>query len=79
MWFVLTLIDPGLIHEKAQMGEEGFEGARSLFPANFDPKKIQPEFSGKCNTPAILLVIRYICTRVYVVSSLSYVCETPLP
>ena len=38
--------DPLLIHEKVQLEEEGFEGALNLFPANFDPKKVQPEFSG---------------------------------
>ena len=46
--------DPLLVHEKAQTGEDGFEGALELFPASFNPKTIQPEFSGK------MLVLDYI-------------------
>ena len=46
--------DPLLIHEKAQLGEEGFEGALDLFPADYNPKKLQPEFSGK------MLVLDYL-------------------
>ena len=46
--------DPLLIYEKAQLSEEGFEGALELFPAHFNPKKIQPEFSGK------MLVLDYL-------------------
>ena len=42
--------DPLLIHEKVQLEEEGFEGALNLFPATFDPKKVQPEFSGEQET-----------------------------
>ena len=38
--------DPLLVYEKAQLGEDGFEGALDLFPDTFDPKRIQPEFSG---------------------------------
>ena len=40
--------DPILVYEKAQVEEDGFEGALELFPSNFDPKKLQPEFSGVC-------------------------------
>ena len=40
------VLDPLLVYEKAEMGEDGFEGALDLFPEIFDPKKIQPEFSG---------------------------------
>ena len=42
------LTDPVLVYDKVEAGEEGFEGARDLFPSTFDPKKNQPEFSGKC-------------------------------
>ena len=35
-----------LIYEKASEGEEGFEEALDLFPDSFNPKEIQPEFSG---------------------------------
>ena len=45
---LLPSSDPLLVYEKAQVGEEGFEGALELFPSNFDPKKLQPEFSGLC-------------------------------
>lgn len=38
---------PILVHEKACLREPGFENALELFPANFDPKSVQPEFSGK--------------------------------
>ncbi len=38
--------DPLLIYDKALEREEGFETALDLFPKNFDPKEIQPEFSG---------------------------------
>ena len=44
----ISLLDPLLIYEKAEMGEDGFEGALDLFPETFDPKRIQPEFSGVC-------------------------------
>ena len=40
------------MYEKAQFGEDGFEGALEQFPQAFDPKKIQPEFSGR----AVVLV-----------------------
>ena len=39
------------------MGEDGFEGALDLFPETFDPKRIQPEFSGMvydCNQVKII-------------------------
>lgn len=38
--------DPLLIYDKAVDGEEGFEGALDQFPHDFNPKEIQPEFSG---------------------------------
>ncbi|XP_062500360.1 DNA repair and recombination protein RAD54-like isoform X2 [Corticium candelabrum] len=38
---------PALIFEKAQSGENGFEGALELFPKSFDSRKCQPEMSGK--------------------------------
>lgn len=38
---------PELIYDKAQTGEEGFERAREMFPANFSLKQLQPELSGK--------------------------------
>jgi len=38
--------DPLLIYEKALEGDEGFEGALEHYPSSFNPKKIQPEFSG---------------------------------
>eukprot|EP00731_Ephydatia_muelleri_P018094 Em0011g134a len=37
---------PVLVYDKVEAGEEGFEGARDLFPSTFDPHKNQPEFSG---------------------------------
>ena len=40
------LLDPMLIYEKVLEGGEGFEGALKLFPDNFNPNEIQPEFSG---------------------------------
>ncbi len=46
--------DPLLVYEKAQLGEEGFERAIDLFPAGFNPNKLQPEFSGK------MLVLDYL-------------------
>ncbi|CAI8028357.1 DNA repair and recombination protein RAD54-like [Geodia barretti] len=48
---------PQLVYEKAQLGEEGFEGALDLFPASFDPKKLQPEFSGKMLVLDCLLAV----------------------
>jgi len=39
--------DPLLIYDKALEGEEGFEGALDHYPTSFNPKKIQPEFSGE--------------------------------
>ena len=44
------------MYEKAQLGEEGFEGALDLFPASFDPKKLQPEFSGTTHIWEITLL-----------------------
>ncbi|KAK2569941.1 DNA repair and recombination protein RAD54-like [Acropora cervicornis] len=38
---------PELIYDKAQTGEEGFERALEMFPANFSLKQLQPELSGK--------------------------------
>lgn len=38
---------PELIYDKAQMGEEGFEGVLDLFPPSFNLKHLQPELSGK--------------------------------
>ncbi len=52
--FSFSCSDPLLIYEKAQLGEEGFEGALELFPADFNPKRLQPEFSGK------MLVLDYL-------------------
>ncbi len=45
--------DPMLIYSKVLEGGEGFEGTFKLFPDNFNPNEIQPEFSGMshaCNT-----------------------------
>ena len=39
--------DPELIYDKAQTGEEGFDGALDLFPQNFSLKQLQPELSGE--------------------------------
>lgn len=38
---------PELIYDKAQTGEEGFDGALDLFPQSFSLKQLQPELSGK--------------------------------
>lgn len=40
-------VDPELIYDKAQTGEEGFEGVLDLFPSSFSLKHLQPELSGK--------------------------------
>lgn len=45
------------MYEKAQLGEDGFEGALELFPSNFDPNKLQPEFSGKMLVLDCLLAV----------------------
>ena len=37
---------PTVVYQKAEAAEDGFEGALNLFPNNFDPTKLQPEFSG---------------------------------
>ena len=42
----LLISDPELIYDKAQTGEEGFERALEMFPANFSLKQLQPELSG---------------------------------
>ena len=39
--------DPELIYDKAQMGEDGFEGILDLFPKSFSLKQVQPELSGE--------------------------------
>lgn len=41
------IIDPELIYDKAQTGEEGFEGVLDLFPQSFSLKQVQPELSGE--------------------------------
>ncbi|KAJ7325361.1 DNA repair and recombination protein RAD54-like [Desmophyllum pertusum] len=38
---------PELIYDKAQTGEDGFEGVLDLFPQSFNLKQVQPELSGK--------------------------------
>ncbi|PFX22519.1 DNA repair and recombination protein RAD54-like isoform X3 [Stylophora pistillata] len=38
---------PELIYDKAQMGEDGFEGILDMFPKTFSLKQVQPELSGK--------------------------------
>jgi hypothetical protein len=64
---LILLLDPLLVYEKAEMGEDGFEGALDLFPETFDPKRIQPEFSGKSDTTSIYLaILLVICTCVCV-------------
>lgn len=62
---------PLLIYDRVQMREEGFENALELFPTAFNPKTIQPEYSGK------MLVLDYIlavtksttCDKVVLVSN----------
>jgi len=50
---------PELVYEKCQKGTDGFEGALAQFPANFDPRRLQTEFSGKlCVLDCILALIR---------------------
>ena len=44
------------------MGEDGFEGALDLFPETFDPKRIQPEFSGAQN----IILLMTVCVCVFV-------------
>lgn len=48
---------PVLVYDKVEAGEEGFEGARELFPSNFDPHKNQPEFSGKMQVLDCILAL----------------------
>jgi len=36
-----------LIYDKAQTGEDGFEGVLDLFPPSFSLKHLQPELSGE--------------------------------
>ena len=43
------IIDPELIYDKAQTGEEGFEGVLDMFPQSFSLKQVQPELSGECH------------------------------
>ncbi|XP_065905293.1 DNA repair and recombination protein RAD54-like [Dysidea avara] len=48
---------PLLIYDKALEGDEGFEGALEHYPSSFNPKKIQPEFSGKMQVLDYILAI----------------------
>ena len=50
IYYIICFLDPLLVYEKAEMGEDGFEGALDRFPETFDPKRIQPEFSGMSST-----------------------------
>ena len=59
----MSFLDPALIYEKAQLGEEGFRGALDLFPANFDPRLCQPEFSGKMQVLDYILAITKTSTN----------------
>ncbi|XP_065830835.1 DNA repair and recombination protein RAD54-like [Oscarella lobularis] len=63
---------PALIYEKAQLGEEGFRGALDLFPANFDPRLCQPEFSGKMQVLDYILAITKTSTNDKVVLISNY-------
>ncbi|CAH1775691.1 unnamed protein product [Owenia fusiformis] len=38
---------PDLIYEKCVEGSGGFNGGLDMFPTKYDPKKLQPELSGK--------------------------------
>ena len=42
----LKILDPELIYEKCTEKAEGFEDALKCFPAKFNIKTVQPEFSG---------------------------------
>ncbi|XP_057371515.1 DNA repair and recombination protein RAD54-like [Daphnia carinata] len=50
---------PELIYDKCQSGVDGFEDTLPLFPANFDPRKLQTELSGKlCVLDCILAMVK---------------------
>ena len=42
----ITLLDPDLIFDKCEEGAEGFEGSMELFPKDYTPKDVRPQFSG---------------------------------
>ena len=44
---VCVCVDPVLIYDKVEEGVDGFHGAMALFPDNFTPQQIQPDFSGE--------------------------------
>ena len=50
---------PELVYEKCQQGTDGFEGALSLFPTNFDPRRLQTDLSGKlCVLDCLLALVK---------------------
>ena len=47
MYDVTRLVaDPDLVYEQCVERAEGFDGAIDFFPANYNPRVVQPQLSG---------------------------------
>ena len=64
MRLLILFSDPELIFDKAQTGEEGFEGALDLFPQSFSIKQVQPELSGEIIMKDLLRFLLHCCARI---------------
>ena len=64
MRLLILFSDPELIFDKAQTGEEGFEGALDLFPQSFSLKQVQPELSGEIVMKDLLRFLLHCCARI---------------